>query len=194
MDSPPDRPSTNAPPRHWFSWWGRVRYFVVHQILRAADSPHRLALGVAIGLFIALLPLVGIQMFIAAVVCHPVKANKAVAVAMAWVSNPLTLVPIFLPCYWLGAAMLGLEAIPYESFVAIFTPEEGGLIESLYATYVAMLDIMAPLWLGCAVVATAFALPSYFLFRSMITRYRLRRYGTTDIASLTQEQLDAPPA
>lgn len=177
---PPERPQ---PPRHWFSWWGRIKFFVVHSILRAADSPHRLALGVAIGLFIALLPLVGIQMFIAAIACHPFKANKAVAMAMAWVSNPLTLVPVFLPCYWLGCLMLGLDPIPYESFVAIFSPETGGFIASVTATWTAMLDIFLPLSLGCLVVATVFGVASYFISRRMIVAYRLKRYGTVDLSS-----------
>lgn len=191
MVAPSEPPTSDRPPAHWFSWWGRIRHFVLHKILRAADSPHRLALGVAMGLFIALLPLVGIQMFIAAILCHPIKGNKVVAMAMAWVSNPFTLVPIFLPCYWLGAALLGIEAIPYENFVSIFQPNEGTFIDSIYATYVAMLDIMAPLWLGCFLVATAFAVPSYFIARAGITRYRLRRYGTVDISSLTEAQLNA---
>lgn len=184
MDPVPTLPPPETPPTHWFSWWGRLRYFVVHRILHAADSPHRIALGVGIGMFIALLPLVGVQMVISAVLCHPFKANKAVAVALAWVSNPVTLIPIYLPMYWLGCVMLGIEAIPYDNFVAIFFPEEGGFIASLTATYTAMLDIFVPLWLGSFVVAVAIAVPCYFLTLRVVTAYRMRRYGTVDLESI----------
>ncbi len=135
-------------------------------------------------MFIALLPLVGVQMVISAVLCHPFKANKAVAVALAWVSNPVTLIPIYLPMYWLGCVMLGIEAIPYDNFVAIFFPEEGGFIASLTATYTAMLDIFVPLWLGSFVVAVAIAVPCYFLTLRVVTAYRMRRYGTVDLESI----------
>jgi len=174
------------PPRHWFSWWGRVRYFVIHKILRASDSPHRIALGVGIGMWVALLPLVGIQMITSAALCHPVKGNKVVSMAMAWVSNPITLVPIFLPCYWLGCWLLGLDAIPYEDFVAIFFPEEGSWWARVSATWRAMMGIFGPLWLGSLIVATTVAVPTYFITERVVTWYRLRRYGTTDLTTLPE--------
>lgn len=191
MTTPPPPPQAPTPPRHWFSWWGRIRYFLIHQVLHAADSPHRIALGMAIGVFIALLPLVGVQMLLAAIICHPFKANKAVSVAMAWISNPVTLVPIYLPFYWLGCVMIGLDPIPYESFVAIFFPEEGGLVASLMATWTAMLDIFVPLWLGSSVAAIAFSVPSYFLTRRIVTAYRMRRYGTVDLQAIVLDPVHA---
>lgn len=172
------------PPRHWFSWWGRVKHFVVHKILRAADSPHRLGLGVAIGMWVALLPLVGIQMITSAAICHPFKGNKVVAMAMAWVSNPVTLVPIFLPCYWLGCWILGLDAIPYDDFVAIFSPDVEGWWARVSASWSAMMAIFGPLWLGSLIVATIVAVPCYFITVRAVTAYRMRRYGTVDLTDL----------
>lgn len=175
------------PPKHWFSWWGRLKHFIVHQVLHAADSPHRVALGSAIGMWVALLPLVGIQMIVSATLCHPVKGNKAIAMAMAWVSNPVTIVPIFLPCYWLGCLILGMDAIPYEDFVAVFFPPEGtGFLGSIAASWRAMMAIFAPLWLGSGIVATAVAVPTYFITERGVTWYRLRRYGTTEMSELPE--------
>lgn len=180
-----ERPRAERPPRRWFSWWAQVKWFVVHKILHATDSPHRIALGVGIGMWVALLPLVGVQMIVSATLCHPVKGNKVVAMAMAWVSNPVTLVPIFLPCYWLGCWLLGMDAIPYDDFVAIFFPPEGGgFFARVSATWQAMLAIFAPLWLGCGLVATVVAVPCYFATERAVTWYRMRRYGTTDLATL----------
>jgi len=118
------------------------------------------------------------------VLCIPFKANKVVAMAMAWVSNPLTLVPIFLPCYWLGCLILGLDAIPYDDFVRIFSPEVAGWWNKISATWSAMLAIFGPLWLGCAIVATVVAVPCYFITERAVTWYRLKRYGTTDLTTL----------
>ena len=174
------------PPRHWFSWWGRVKHFVIHKILRASDSPHRIALGVSIGMWVALLPLVGVQMITSAALCHPVKGNKVFAMAMAWVSNPITLVPIFLPCYWLGCWILGLDAIPYQDFVDIFFPAEGTWFARVSATWRAMMGIFGPLWLGSAIVATIVAIPSYFVTERVVTWYRMKRYGTVDLSTLPE--------
>lgn len=178
-DAPPDKPRIR-----WFSWWHRVKDFVLHKILRADDSPHRLALGVALGMWVALLPLVGIQMITSAALCHPFKGNKVVAMAMAWVSNPITLVPIFLPCYWLGCLILGLDAIPYDDFVAIFSPDVEGWWSRIAASWSAMMAIFGPLWLGSAIVATVVAVPCYFITERAVTWYRLKRYGTVDMSAV----------
>lgn len=185
----PRRRPVAPPPQHWFSWWGQVRWFVSHRILHAQDSPHRLALGVSIGLWVALLPLVGVQMITSAALVHPFKGNKVVAMAMAWVSNPLTLIPVYLPCYWLGCWILGMDAIPYQEFVDIFFPPEAtGWWGSLSATWTAMLAVFGPLWLGCGIVATVVAVPFYFITERVVTVYRMRRYGTVDLSDETPEQ------
>lgn len=176
-----------APSAQWWQprqWWPSARYFVVHKVLHADDSPHRLALGAAIGMWVALLPLVGVQMIVSATLCHPFKGNKVVGMAMAWVSNPLTLIPCYLPMYWLGCWLLGLDAIPYDDFVAIFFPDEGTWVARVSATWRAMLGIFGPLWLGSGIIATVVAIPTYFVSERLITAYRLRRYGTVDLSSV----------
>lgn len=181
----PDHRPENAPPKGWFSWWGRIKWFVFHKVLHADDSPHRLAIGAGIGMWVALLPLVGVQMVTSAALVHPFKGNKVVAMAMAWVSNPFTLIPVYLPCYWLGCWILGLDAIPYDDFVTIFFPPEGaGWWARVSATWSAMMDIFLPLWLGCFIVATAVAVPTYFITERGVTWYRMKRYGTTDMSQV----------
>ncbi len=49
-------------------YWLRMRRFVMHNVLHADDTPHSIALGTAIAVFIAILPLVGIQMFLSVAV------------------------------------------------------------------------------------------------------------------------------
>ncbi len=162
-------------------WIANTRWFVVHRILHAADSPHRIALGAAIGMWVALLPLVGIQMVVSATLCIPVRGNKAIAAAMAWVSNPITIIPIFLPCYWLGCLLLGLDAIPTSEFEAIFNPGvDTGWWDSVSASWSAMMAVVAPLWLGSGIVATIVAIPTYFVTIRLVTQYRIRRFGRAD--------------
>lgn len=61
-----------------------------------------------IGVFCAFLPIPG-QMIIAAVFALWLGANLAVSVGLVWLTNPITIPPIFFSTYKLGAWILGSE-------------------------------------------------------------------------------------
>jgi uncharacterized protein (DUF2062 family) len=86
----------------------RVRQFIKFRIIHVDDSPHRIALGVSLGLFTAFLPFLGVHTITALFLAFLTRANKAVAILCSWVSNPLTVIPIFVPCYMLGRAVVGV--------------------------------------------------------------------------------------
>ena len=97
------------------SWYRRhrqqLRQFVYHNLLHADDPPHPLALGVAVGMFVAFTPTVGVQMVLAGFLSWLLRANKAVSIAVVWISNPGTMVPIYWYCYRIGCAILALDPI-----------------------------------------------------------------------------------
>ena len=61
-----------------------------------------MARGIAAGLFTAYLPLFGLHIPLAFIFAQLMRANKALAVIAVWISNPLTFVLIYYPCYRLG--------------------------------------------------------------------------------------------
>ena len=61
----------------------------------------------AVGLFCAFIP-VPFQMLLAAPSAIIFSANLPVAVALVWITNPITMSPIFYACYKLGAWILGV--------------------------------------------------------------------------------------
>jgi len=65
-------------------------------------------LALALGMFCAFIP-VPFQMLIAAVGAILLRVNILVAVPTVWVSNPLTIGPMYYFCYILGVKLLGLE-------------------------------------------------------------------------------------
>lgn len=80
--------------------------FVKFRILHINDSPQRIARGVATGFFVAYMPFFGLHMLIAFVLSHLLRANKALALMTVWISNPLTFILIYYPCYRLGHIVL----------------------------------------------------------------------------------------
>jgi uncharacterized protein (DUF2062 family) len=80
--------------------------FLKLRLLHANDSPHRIALGAGLGLFVAWTPLIGLHILIVLALAFLLRANKFVAIASVWVSNPFTFIAIYYPNYLLGGALL----------------------------------------------------------------------------------------
>ena len=154
----------------------RIRRLVVFGVLHADDPPHRLALGAAIGIFVTFTPTVGFQMVLAVFLSWLLGANKAVGVPIVWISNPATLAPIFYPCYVIGRSLLGRETIGAAWWNALAHPPAGWL-PAVGFYWNRLLEIAAPLWLGCLVVAIATSVPTYYASYYLIRIYRLRRWG-----------------
>lgn len=63
----------------------------------------------AIGLFCAFLPIPG-QMIVAAALAVAARVNLPMSVALVWLTNPVTMPPVYFFCYKVGAWLLGLPA------------------------------------------------------------------------------------
>ena len=122
--------------------------------------------GVAIGLFIAFWP-IPFQMVVCAIAAVLLRVNVALSVAMALISNPFTMVPIFWGGYWIGTTLTGTQ---------ISVPDTGMSFEwvmsQLQVLWMPML--IGLLLLGAVVALSAFALIQ-FLWRLQVWRHVRRR-------------------
>ena len=75
-------------------------------MLHGDDSPHRIALGAAVGLFVGCSPALGLHILIVFLMSMVVRINRAAALCLVWISNPLTFVPIFYNDYIVGKRMM----------------------------------------------------------------------------------------
>ncbi len=167
----------------------RLRRLILHHVLHADDTPHRIALGVAIAMFVALMPLVGLQTVIAVGITAAVGANKAVCIPIVWITNPLTLWPIYGGCYALGRFVMASPDSAADDQVLTKLAESGGsasFYEAAFWTrflewefWTGLLDTLGSfgleLWIGCFIVGGALSLLSYPLTRWIVSRYRERR-------------------
>ncbi len=84
-----------------------IRY-LKFKILHIDDSPKSIARGVAVGLFVAWTPFLGLHIVISLLLASILKANKVAAMLFVWVSNAATLIIVYYPAYLLGRFILSL--------------------------------------------------------------------------------------
>lgn len=113
----------------------------------------------AVGLFCAFIP-VPFQMLLAAPSAIIFSANLPVAVALVWITNPLTIPPIFYACYKLGAWILGVGI--KQNFVM-----------SLEYVWQVFDVIWQPFLLGCLIVSVMSSVIGYFSIQFV---YQLKIY------------------
>ncbi len=81
----------------------------VRNLVKVKDTPEALARGLAVGFFFGVSFFWGLQIALAVLVSHLVRGNKVVAAAMTAVSNPLTSLPLYSLCYFVGHLVIGGE-------------------------------------------------------------------------------------
>jgi uncharacterized protein (DUF2062 family) len=86
----------------------RLLRFLEYKILHIEDSPHKIALGLAIGLFVAWTPLLGVHILLVIALAMLLRANKFAALVSVWVSNVFTFFIIYYPNYLVGRAVCGI--------------------------------------------------------------------------------------
>ena len=110
-----------------------------------------LPIGIAIGVFCAFLPM-PFQMIVAALLAIALGGNIIFAISLVWISNPFTWVPLYTPCYWIGAQLLNIEPLAISSMTSFTVSKELGYH-------------YAALWIGCLVIGIIISLVSFFLLR-----------------------------
>lgn len=106
----------------------RIHLRLIVPLNRSIQRPEHTARGVMIGLFWAMTPLVGIQMplvlatWLLARRSSSTSFSLIVALAWTWVSNVLTMLPIYYLFYLTGSLFLGqpLDATGYDDFVQVW--------------------------------------------------------------------------
>ncbi len=87
--------------------------------------------AVFIGLFIAFIPM-PFQMLLVLVLIPFVKFNVPIALAMCWISNPLTMPAIYYIEYLTGSLILGIEIAPVEMTLEWFSENIDNIFIPLY--------------------------------------------------------------
>ena len=160
----------------------RTRQFIFFKILHADDTPHRLALGIALGMFVGLTPTVGFQMIIVLLLASVVKANKLVGLPMVWITNPLTIPPVYFFNYVLGRYLIsswsGGHDMSYAQMRELMAKVSGAGFTELFTGHFwrefsgVLMTVGLELWVGSVVVGLLAALIIYLVSFRVINWYR----------------------
>jgi len=121
----------------------------------------------AVGLFFAWMP-VPFQMVLAAAVAIPTRVNLILSVALVWISNPVTMPPLFYFAYRLGGWVLDRKTTHFD-----FEPSFAWLANELGL-------IWQPFLLGCFIMAFTSSIVAYTGIRlfwrwNIVNRWKNRK-------------------
>lgn len=131
--------------------WHMNRYSVSH--------------GVLVGSICCFLPM-PFQMFPCAILCAHRKCNIPIAIAIVWISNPLTMAPMMYFSYRIGAWLTGSGA------------DLGNMEMSFQWLGLRLAEIWQPLILGCLICGLTMGLTGFMLVR-IYWRVKINRYQTS---------------
>ena len=117
------------------------------------------------------------------------RANKIVPLLPVWLTNPVTIIPIYSFNYWVGWKITGGPPLSdlIDCLRRMITPPDieayvfstDALTAWWEGVKIAMgelltmgWDMQLPLWLGCVIVGTVLAVPSYFITLRLVDRFR----------------------
>jgi hypothetical protein len=94
------------------------------RLLALDDTPERTALAFSVGVLIAFSPLLGLHTILATALAFLFRFNKVAIYTGTFVNNPfLTLVPIVIASYWVGAFVMGRPLrLPPEGLALLRDP------------------------------------------------------------------------
>ena len=145
-------------------------------IFQLKESPHRIALAFAWGVFMGISPLIGLHYIGGVLLAMLFRLNKLVAIIGISVNNPWTIVPISTFCAWVGAKILGIKQVLPEvdwgnislsSIAMNFTS-----LENLTKMVKELWPLLSAFFVGSFLICTIAAIASYFIMLKLVNSYR----------------------
>jgi uncharacterized protein (DUF2062 family) len=147
------------------------RYYFL-RFVRIKGDPHDLALGMALGIFSAMLPIIPLHIARAVALALVFRVSKITALIGVWISNPFNWYILYFFNYRIGAFILNLheDNRGFSSIMSMETSE--WTMDTILRIAHASWDIIAALVVGGLIMGVAAAVPSYFIFLRLFNLIR----------------------
>lgn len=131
---------------------------ILRALLLSNATPREVSEGFAIGTFIAFTPTLGFHTWIALGLATLLKKNKIATLIGAYLTNPITVIPVFYFNFRLGEYLIGRDqAMAFNHEILLNIAQLGS-------------NILIPLWIGSLAVAIPTTVVSYYLSLKLYPR------------------------
>jgi uncharacterized protein len=131
-----------------------------HGLLQLDDAPWRIALALAVGVFISCTPTLGFQTLLALLVATLARLNRAATVTGVWINLPWVT-----PLVYAGALKLGSVVLPTQSGMSGFS---------------------LMLLVGTTIIGAAAGVVTYFVSYGALSWRRRKRARAAELRSATR--------
>lgn len=150
-------------------------------VLKLRSSPRAIAGGLGVGMFVAFTPTVGIQIILAIIAATLCNVNRPAAIAPVWITNPVTVAPVYTFNYWIGTFFW--SGPPLAEVKTLFANLGSALThlsfwdmkEALLAMLHIGMEILVPLCIGSVVVGIVLGIITYILSLKLLLFFFRRR-------------------
>ncbi len=136
-----------------------------YKLVTLKSSPRKIALGFALGVFIAYTPTFGIQTVLVVSLAALFRINPVSATVGVYVSNPITIWPMYWLCYKVGSVILQAEPLGKDIDFS----------QSLLSLSKTGLSVIGVEFVGSLVVGTVTFPLAYFVALWGVVAYRRMR-------------------
>lgn len=144
---------------------------VVHRLFALDDTPERIALAFATGVFLAFSPFLGLHTFLGLACTVVFGLNRFALLVGVFVNNPWTLVPIYAAGTYLGGLLVGFpsrSSLPNFQLQALWS-------SGFWMQLISQWQILKPMLLGTSILSVILAVFSYTAALHLIRRRRARQ-------------------
>jgi len=162
------------------SWWkaSKRKLRRAHvRLLRGSGGPAEIAGGMALGLFIAVLPIMGLQLPVALIAVEMLRRlahfplSRGATAAGVWLNNPVTAAPVYGLCYFIGH--------PIAHRLLPESPQRVGAgsldLSTLFSSGPGTLEVILGLVIGSVLLGVPTAWLGYHITYGMVARHHARR-------------------
>jgi len=154
---------------------------VLRWVIKLRSSPKAIAGGLGVGTFIAFTPTMGVQLILAVIMATFFNLNRPAAMIPVWITNPITVAPIYTFNYWLGCWLW--NGPPLSEVTGLFlgigktmARLEFWDIQKQIITALQMgKDVLIPLFLGSLVIGTIAGAVVYGFSLNILSTFLTRR-------------------
>ena len=142
----------------------RAKYYYL-RFIRLRGEPRELALGMALGIFAGMMPIMPFHMALSIALALVFKGSKITAVLASWISNPLDWYILYYLNYKIGSFVLehSKESKDFLSLTESIRNSGQGM-EFMKEIVGASGSVVAAFLVGGLIMGVVASVPSYFIF------------------------------